>query len=376
MTLGFRPAPALAACALAAAAIVTPLASSSPAPQPPQSKTALSAATRGQVEAAAKKGAAYLRAQQLPNGTWQNHPGVTGLVAAAMFRVPGASRATELATTGKALDWLLTLAKPDGGIHADDLETYVTAIAVMALQAGGRAQDLPVIEKARAFLITQLLDEGEGLSPSDAFYGGIGYRPATTKDAARGDIINLEYGLRALKETDLAPDDAAWTKAVQFLQRLQNAKASNDQPWAAEDGGFIYQPGLSKADDKTTSYGSATYAGVLGFLYANVRKGDPRMDAALKWIRDHYTVDENPGMGQKTVYYYYMVLAKALASVGEDVVVDAKGQSHNWREELAAKLLSLQRPEGFWVNPVRDEWQDNPVLVTAFTLTALQYILQ
>jgi len=100
------------------------------------------------------------------------------------------------------------------------------------------------------------------------------------------------------------------------------------------------------------------------------------MDAALTWIRDHYTVDENPGMGQKTVYYYYMVLAKALASVGEDVIVDAKGQSHNWREELAAKLLSLQHPEGFWVNPVRDEWQDNPVLVTAFTLTALQYILQ
>ena len=42
----------------------------------------------------------------------------------------------------------------------------------------------------------------------------------------------------------------------------------------------------------------------------------PRVQAVLKWVRDNYTVDENPGMGQKTVYYYYMVFAKALQAVG------------------------------------------------------------
>jgi squalene-hopene/tetraprenyl-beta-curcumene cyclase len=336
----------------------------------------LSAATRTQALAAVNRGAAFLHSKQKPDGSWESHPGVTGLVAAALLRRPGVSRAEELKTTGRALDMLAKLAKPDGGIHADDLETYVTAIAVMALQAGGRSADLPTIRKAREYLVTHMLDEGEGLTPSDTFYGGIGYRPPPTKDAARGDIINLEFGLRALKETDLGPEDEAWKKAIAFLQRLQNNSATNDQKWAATDGGFIYQPGLSKAGEGTMSYGSATYSGVLGLTYANLKKGDPRVDAAYGWIKANYTVDENPGMGQKTVYYYYMVLAKALAAVGDPIIVDAKGQSHNWREELAKKLIALQHAEGFWVNPVTDEMQGNPVLVTAFTLTALQYVLQ
>ena len=47
-----------------------------------------------------------------------------------------------------------------------------------------------------------------------------------------------------------------------------------------------------------------------------MKKEDARVQAVLKWVRDNYTVDENPGMGQKTVYYYYMVFAKALQAVG------------------------------------------------------------
>lgn len=337
----------------------------------------LSAATRAELLAAAGRGAAYLRAQQKPDGSWEFHPGITGLAATALLRLPGVSRTEELRTTGRALDRLATLARPDGGIHDDDLETYVTAIAVMALQAGGRSQDVPLIQKGRAYLVQQVVDEGEGVKASDPFYGSVGYRPTTKRDAARGDVINLEYGLRALKETDLQSNDPSWGKAITFLERLQNRSASNDQSWAANDGGFVYQPGLSKVEGGlTTSYGSATLAGVLSFTYANLKKGDPRVDAALQWIRERYTVDENPGMGQKTVYYYYMVLAKALAAVGESTLTDSKGQSHVWREELSRKLVSLQHKEGFWVNPVKDEWQDNRVLVTSFVLSAIEAILR
>lgn len=337
----------------------------------------LSADTRAELLKAAAKGADYLRANQKPDGSWEFHPGITALTATALLRLPGSTREQELKTVGKALDKLATFAKPDGGIHDQDLETYVTAIAVMAFQAGAREKDIPLVQKGREYLITHMIDETEGLTPNDPFYGSIGYRPAPSKDAARGDIINLEYGLRALKETDLAPNDPAWDKALKFLERLQNRSASNDQPWAGNDGGFVYQPGLSKTDDNlTTSYGSATYAGVLSFTYANLRKGDPRVDAAVDWLHKNYTVDENPGLGQKTVYYYYMVMAKALAAVGDPTITDAKGQTHAWREELARKLITLQHAEGFWVNPVRDEWQDNKVLVTTFVLSTIEALLR
>src|SRR2546425_918884 len=83
-----------------------------------------------------------------------------------------------------------------------------------------------------------------------------------------------------------------------------------------------------------------------------------------------------PGVVQKTVYYYYMVFAKALQAVGETEIVDAKGQRHNWREDLGRKLLMLQHPEGYWVNTEKAELQDNKVLVTAFTMLAIESALQ
>jgi squalene-hopene/tetraprenyl-beta-curcumene cyclase len=114
----------------------------------------------------------------------------------------------------------------------------------------------------------------------------------------------------------------------------------------------------------------------MSYTWANLKKTDDRTQSALKWIRNNYTVDENPGLGQKTVYYYYMVFGKALQASGEAVIVDAKGRRHNWREELGRKLLSLQKPEGYWVNTDTAEMQDNKVLVTAFTMMALEAILQ
>ena len=108
-----------------------------------------------------------------------------------------------------------------------------------------------------------------------------------------------------------------------------------------------------------------------------MKKNDRRVQAAFKWIRENYTVDENPGIGQKTVYYYYMVFAKALQAMGEPVIVDAKGGKHNWREELAAKLMSLQHADGYWVNDKNPaEMQDNKMLVTGFTMMAIEAILQ
>jgi squalene-hopene/tetraprenyl-beta-curcumene cyclase len=320
-----------------------------------------------------EKGAAYLRQQQHPDGTFDANPGITAMAATALLRQPGVPRDKQLAVVGKTLDGLAKMAKPDGGIYDKAIPHYITAVSMMAMVAGGRPQDKPLIEKGRQYLAEHILDEGEGVPPSDKFYGGLGY--GGTSDGGRADIISLEYGLRAMKEADLPANNAAWEKAIKFLQRTQNNSETNDQKWASNDGGLIYYPGYSQAGE-TRSYGAATYAGLMSYSWANVKKTDARVQSVMKWIRNNYTVDENPGVGQKTVYYYYMVFAKALQAIGETEIVDAKGQKHNWRDDLARKLLMLQHPEGYWVNTDKAELQDNKVLVTTFTMMAIEATLQ
>ena len=107
----------------------------------------LSAATRQKLVASLNKGAAFLHQQQKPDGKFDNHPGITAMAAAALLRQPG-QRDKELATVGKTLDFLKSLAKPDGGIYENVIPHYITAVAVQAFAAGGRASDKPSIEKA------------------------------------------------------------------------------------------------------------------------------------------------------------------------------------------------------------------------------------
>jgi hypothetical protein len=111
------------------------------------------------------KGATYLLSQQKPDGTWEDNAGITAMAVGALLRQPGNARDDALRTTGKALDYLRGLAKADGGIYDKVVPHYVTAVSVMALVAGGRSADKPVIDKGRQYIAEHLLDEGEGLKP-------------------------------------------------------------------------------------------------------------------------------------------------------------------------------------------------------------------
>jgi squalene-hopene/tetraprenyl-beta-curcumene cyclase len=360
---------ALGVCVLAVAAM--PLAQTA---KPAASQPAgLSEETRQKLLASLDHASAFVLAQQKSDGSYERHPGISAMVASALLGQPAPARDKVRDSTNKTLDYLRTLAKPDGGIYVKDIPHYMTAVSTMAFVAGGRPQDQPLVTKARQYLREHLLDEGEGVSPTDKFYGGMGY--GGTSDGGRADIISLEYGLRAMKEAGLAVNDGAWQRAMKFLERTQNNSETNDQKWAGNDGGFIYYPGYSQAGE-THSYGAATYAGLMSYAWANVKKTDPRVQSVLKWVRNNYSVDENPGLGQKTVYYYYLVFAKALQAYGEGTIVDVKGRHHNWREDLGRKLLTLQKPQGYWVNTDPAELQDNKTLVTAFTMQAIEAVIR
>jgi squalene-hopene/tetraprenyl-beta-curcumene cyclase len=119
------------------------------------------------------------------------------------------------------------------------------------------------------------------------------------------------------------------------------------------------------------SYAGMTYAGLKSMIHAGLTQDDPRVKAALEYIRNHYTLDENPGQGQRGLYYYYQTFAKAMALLGKPAMVDANGMEHNWRAELLAALAKRQQPNGSWVNRDDRFMEGDPNIVTAFGLLAL-----
>lgn len=214
-----------------------------------------------------------------------------------------------------------------------------------------------VVEKAKKFLIKLQCDEGEGYTPkADRFYGGIGYG-----GDERPDLSNTQYALEALKAAGLDKNHPVYKKAIVFLERCQNRSESNDLKWAGNDGGFVYYPGSSKAGKYTErekikfrSYGSMTYAGIKSYIYANLKKDDPRVKAAYNWVRRNYDLSQNPGAGQQGLFYYYHTFAKTLYVLDEKAVVDYKGNAHNWREDLAKMLLKKQKKMGLGLTQTHD----------------------
>jgi squalene-hopene/tetraprenyl-beta-curcumene cyclase len=317
---------------------------------------------------ALRRGVDYLERVQGKDGSWQQYPGITALGVMAVVAAEGAKHPG----VKRGAVFLAGMAKASGAIYDDRdparaLPNYNTALSMTALKLAGDPAHRALVQKAQAYLAQSQFDEGEGYARSNPAYGGIGY--GSTPD--RPDLSNMQQALEALKETDYPRNAPLWQKAILFLQRCQNRDASNDQPWAGTDGGFVYaSDGESKAGEHH-SYGSMTYAGLKSYLYCGVSRSDPRAQAAWQWLRAHYTVAENPGMKDAGLYYHYHTMAKTLHVVGQRVVADVSGGRHVWAADLAAALVGRQQKDGSWVNQNPRWLENNPQLVTSYALLAL-----
>ncbi|WP_206290849.1 prenyltransferase/squalene oxidase repeat-containing protein [Humisphaera borealis] len=336
------------------------------------------------------KGVAFLRKAQQTDGSWQTSPrdppGISALVLRALVQDPGTGTKSEAVLKG--YKQLLSNQKPDGGIYADMLANYNTAIAISSLAAANNPEFKDEIDKAVKFLKgVQVKGDDSNPSVGGASYGAMkpGGKPP------RADLSNTQMFIEALKDAGLKEDDPAFKDAIKFVSRTQNRSETNDQKWAGEDGGFVYTPadgGSSNAGEYTgpdgkrllRSYGLMTYAGLKSMIYAGLTKDDPRVKAAWDWITKNWSLDENPGMkfagpekATSGMYYYYHTLATALAAYDEPVITDPKGNKHDWRVEFIAKVASLQKPDGSWIGD--KAWmENNPVLATTFVVLSLQAV--
>lgn len=198
---------------------------------------------------------------------------------------------------------------------------------------------------------------------------------------------------------------------------VAESKASQDQIDEAKAGRPV--SGLR-------TYGSVTYAGFKSMVYANLDRDDPRMVAALNWISNNYDLNRNPGMPEEQklqgLFYYYITMGRALNAYGStsidvagppaavitsapevktaDVIakmeqLKAKGitdieiksgeagtgiqvtetaskEKRDWANDLIATIVSQQHEEGWWANTETRWLESQPVLVTAYSVIALQ----
>lgn len=348
---------------------------------------------RNEVQRAIDKGWGWLEKNQDTNGFWStaDHPAITALVLTSFRLQPGSrDQKAEPASVVKGYDYLLSCARNDGGIYRKELPSYNTSISVVALALAGRQQYEPVILKARRFIIGLQTRSGEAGSLSNVFDGGIGYGMKDKNPDLSNTMDALEalYATRSyVKDRNVPPEeDLNWTAAIHFVQSCQNLPSHNSEKWASDDpqnkGGFVYAPGASKAGETNLpsgrialrSYGSMSYAGLLSYIYADLKPDDERVTAVMDWLRTNYTLEENPAMGAQGLYYYYHTMAKALTLSGVKTLVTANGQSVDWREQLALKLINLQHTNGDWANENGRWFEKDPALVTAYALIALEVI--
>ena len=341
----------------------------------PAAENSMDPKAREQAQAAIERGLAYLKKTEAADGSWSKSVGVTALALKSFLDSPRGYREKDGEYIAKPIEFLLAHRRPDGSVTEGDVnQGYNTATTVSALVATRNPKYQPVIDAGAKYLKSIQIDESKGYQPSNAWYGGVGY-----SDDGNPDMSNQYLALSALRDASVNPKDPVWAKALKFISRSQNRSESNDQKWAGNDGGFIYMPGSNTGPFKgTESYGTMTAAGLITLLYSGVDKSDPRVQDAYRWMRDHYTLDVVPGTDRKDgLYYYYHAFAQCMLAYGEPTVTDGNGGHHNWRNELATKLVSLQRADGSWIN--KDSslwWQDNPELVTAWSVNALDYALK
>jgi len=376
-------------------------------PVPPEFRVAtdpgrvpIDAAQFDRVHAAIESGLRYLASTQGPRGGWlaglraapTDQPDTPAPVAVAVTALAiKAFAQTDVAILGDArfraaLRNLDRARREDGSFAGGVLSNYVTASVVMALATIDDDDYLDELAGAGDWLQQHQWDQGEGLGARQDWFGGAGYG-----NRGRPDVSNTQTMLDALYEAGISPDEPSVQRALAFISRAQNLRATNKAAWAGNDGGLVYTPangGESMASEAAgegrngelippgrsrslRSYGSMTYAGFKSMLYAGLSPDDIRVRAAFDWIRRNWTFDENPGLGQECLYYYYHTMSRAMRA-SQQHAIEIDGVMHNWRDELTQAILARQRADGSWQNS-SDRWMEGePVIATVFAVLALE----
>ena len=149
-----------------------------------QATRGLTPETEKRLQDSLKKAEAYLRSQQRPDATWENHPGITALAATALLRQPGVAKAKQLETVGRTLDALIQV-----NTSGEAQKGGVSPEAVADLLAAGAAW--PNLRIRGLMAIPAASDDPERTRPAFAMLRAL-------RDSLRGahpELVDLSMGM-------------------------------------------------------------------------------------------------------------------------------------------------------------------------------------
>jgi squalene-hopene/tetraprenyl-beta-curcumene cyclase len=359
---------------------------------------ALAAATRALVAA------------QSPDGAWRSR--TYGALKDGLSLSPPILKALLFAPSGKETEaacrrgaaYLVSQTRTDGAIVAEPREliypVYTASAASIALgrtnvEGGTAARDAWLRELRR-----RQMTESLGWTSSDRPFGAWGYAIELPARPANGladgqpldaDLSSTLFAVGALRINGASADDPAIRNALIFISRCQNfTDAGSRADDARDDGGFFFTPtdpvrnkagligsGLDR-ENRYHSYGSTTADGVRALVRCGLSNDHPRVVAARRWLQFEFSPRVNCGTFEPgreveraaTYFYYAWSVAHAFRALGVRSW-SRNGREVRWWEDLADVLISEQRPDGTWANPVGASKEDDPLVATPLAAGAL-----
>jgi len=368
----------------------------------------------GRIDAALKKAGGFLLDKQSADGAWRSQtyaalrggPSLTPYVLSSLFYIP--QTGTEAAAAyRKGVDYLVKYVGNDGHIKHEPGEflypVYTAAMASRAVPLLKRSpRNLRAQRAYLAYLRRRQMNEQLGWNPEDREYGGWGFsvelprKPAPDQPPGRYFQPNLSatlFGITALSSAKVPHDDPAYRQILVFVTRCQNFSddpARRDPKY--DDGGFFFMPadiwqnkaGPAGKDrfgrERMHSYGTMTADGLRALLRCGLAEDHPRVAAARKWLQKHFSAKNNPGkfpesrkmLRNATYFYWAWAVSHAFMALRIHKIQTAKEKEEvHWAHALAEELLSVQRPDGAWINRFTDAREDDPLVATPWAAASL-----
>jgi hypothetical protein len=328
--------------------------------------------TAEQVRKAIARGVDFLLKQQRDDGSWPEMADYRGGVSAlCTLALLNAGVTTEDPRMQKVLRYLRTI-PPE--------RTYVVSLQTIVLARAEPRRDRELILRNIEWLESTQITEGPNK----------GAWTYPRKDGDRGDQSNSQFAMLALYEAErvgVGAKETTWKLAKKYWENCQN----RDGSW-----GYMHLP---------VGTGSMTCAGIAALViaadclqpsYARVKGnriecclarpvGDAdRIERAIQWLGQHYSVRQNPNDPVWTLYYLYGLERAGRLTARRFIPLPPRpGQPGraDWYREGAKYLVGIQdRSSGAWkgvrteeVENAMNRWShwEEPLIGTSFALLFL-----